>query len=990
MLSNPYLIKRHVFPPFYFVKKSYYNNAGVTGVKGAQTQVPREGEPAFDKSLHGRLAFLIHAMFAASIAIAPLCPEPAEAADFKYAKKVFVPATRIPRRYDYDTLSGRVARPTYDESATSSYSSNYSSGGLSGSPAHTSSGLVPPPPPVSPGLLPAGMAGALPPLPSGPSPDDLLPATRHQRSTIPERGSTSTSGHLSATTGHIISRAHTLENEGKLREAQELLGKYSKLHPKDQALKEALAQVSEKRAKYYLRKDDYRQAARQARLALLAEPEKGTATDLLNQSLRHQGVDPSNSFSRLKQADLLFSQGKVDEAQVEYRAANHLKQSSQASIGLGNIALRQGDLKGARHEYELAVETDPRSSVALRQLGIVRYKLKDVVGANSDLTRALVQDPGDKLAGTTLIELWQHQVSTNPKDANAHLGLARAYQLAGNLKAAQNEYRTVVKLEPEHPNLPAARHSFKLALARQEAVAAFEAAQTLDSQGATREAFNKATEAVDLSPGDVGFRLFQAQLLEKLGDNNGAVSLYMNVLKKDSRNVIAAQRIAALSEILASTGGLSATPGLLSLRPPVSAPNSEGPALRTLPPAQAAGLPAPQIPTADPVQNMTGFLGSLRDLMLKQKEALKSHEEDVLTNIGAIKATSSSASASSSASSKIAAMPDIDTSDTLSSSALIKSSDIDKLLGRSPASSGSGSGSGTGSTSGATTESAGTTSSSTGDSSSRTNSDITLSGLAFSAGQALQSEDKLRNLSTLAVQSAPAIINKLKTSAGPMLDQAGKALADANATSITGSVPVTAPPINRTTDPVTASDLPPLAPPIAASLAGRSTGVIPTYGQVVEEDVEAAIEPPESAAAAPLLPESTAIALRPPIQHPGAIQPAADPASLVRFELIGVDADKKSIMLNVSLRNDQSQALSLPSSTKAVVRLAGMPDRSLKIKFPKKSLEPHTSMIGHIKVPGTRLSPAADVLIPGLVNTESGNRDIHLTVPISSLPSGAR
>ncbi|MCA9801574.1 MAG: tetratricopeptide repeat protein, partial [Cyanobacteria bacterium HKST-UBA02] len=803
--------------------------------------MPRKGEPEFDKSLHGRLAFLIPAMFAASITIAPLCSSPAEAADFKYAKKVFVPATRIPRRYDYDTLSGRVARPTYDESATSTYAS--------GSPAHTSSGLVPPPPPVSPGLLPSGMAGSVP------SPDDLLPATRHQRSSIPDRSSSSSSGHLTATTGHIISRAHTLENEGRLREAQELLGKYSKLHPKDQALKEALSQVSEKRAKYYLRKDDYRQAARQARLALLAEPEKSTATDLLNQSLRHQGVDPANSFSRLKQADLLFSQGKVDEAQVEYSTALHIKPSSQASIGLGNIALRQGDLKGARHEYETAVETDPQSSVALRQLGIVRYKLKDVVGANSDLTRALVQDPGDKLAGSTLIDLWQHQVSTTPKDANAHLGLARAYQLAGNLKAAQNEYRTVVKLDPEHPNLPAARHSFKLALARQEAVAAFEAAQTLDSQGATREAFSKATEAVDLSPGDVGFRLFQAQLLEKLGDNNGAASLYMSVLKKDSKNVIAAQRIKALSEILASANGLSATPGLLSLRPPVT----EGPALRSLPSAQAAGLPAAQLPTADPVQNMTGFLGSLRDLMLKQKEALKSHEEDVLTNIGAIKAPSSS---SSSASSKIAAMPDIDTSDTLSSSGLIKSVDIDKLLGKSSSSSSATSG----------TESSATTTAES--ESSSDSSDVTLTGLAFSAGQALQSDDKLKNLSTLAAQSTPAIINKLRTNSGPVLDQASKVLASAN--SKANPVPTTAPPITtRIAEPVTSADLPPLAPPIAASLAGRGTGVIPIADssftnnssrlsileeenqklrkeletlkkeEVVEEDVEAKIETPE-------------------------------------------------------------------------------------------------------------------------------------------------
>src|SRR5262249_19303534 len=88
----------------------------------------------------------------------------------------------------------------------------------------------------------------------------------------------------------------------------------------------------------------------------------------------------------------------------------------------------------------------------------------DVVGASADLSRAVIINSKDKVAGKALIDLWQKQVAKNPNNANSHLGLARAYQLVGDLKAAQAEYREVVRIDPNHPNLPACRQSFKLAL----------------------------------------------------------------------------------------------------------------------------------------------------------------------------------------------------------------------------------------------------------------------------------------------------------------------------------------------------------------------------------------------------------------------------------------------------------------------------------------------------------------------------------------------
>jgi len=457
---------------------------------------------------------------------------------------------------------------------------------------------------------------------------------------------------------HVVAHADQLVKEGKLQEAQELLEKYDKVYPKNAAIDSKLSQVSLDRAKYYVRHDDYVEGAKQARIALAHNSSNTEAKHVLEQVLRHHGIEPKHSPSRVKLGDVLFSQGKLKEARVEYDAALKADHSTGAYIGLGNISLRENKLKDAKTNYQLALDKDPESAVALRQLGIVRYKLKDVVGANTDLSRALVLNQSDKLAGQTLVELWQRQVSLRPKDANSHLGLARAYQLSGDLKSAQNAYRTVVSIEPNHPNLPAARQSFKLALARQEAQKTYEAAKTLDASGAVSEAYNKAAESVSLSPGDVKFRLYQAELAERLGNAPEAKHLYMEVLRQDPKNLIAAQKVKALTEHLSAgeasqslrgplgaatgdglqtqTGALDAAAGALAQGASAGALYSalgtprlrgvEGPALATLPAAPGTT----QIPTADPVQNMSGFLGQLRNHMLLQKKELQKQEDTVL------------------------------------------------------------------------------------------------------------------------------------------------------------------------------------------------------------------------------------------------------------------------------------------------------------------------------------------------------------------------
>jgi len=682
----------------------------------------------------------------------------AQAADFRHAKKIVVPASSIPRRYDYDSAGGRESGlpAGYESSQGAGYASsypNFDTGSTSStySPKAGKSGLVPPPPPVTPSLLPSSMAGDIPPPPTAPpivsrsgsvAPNSFASSTTnhsahgasgsvssssHQQiSGDPTRASgldrhqysskTNKLGSENSTVSYVVSRADLLAKEGKLQESQELLEKYEKTYPNNSTLDHKLSQVSLERAKYYMRHDDYVEGAKQARIALAHNSSNTEAKHALEQILRHHGVDPHHSLSRVKTGDVLFSQGKLKEARVEYDAALKVDHSTQAYIGLGNISLREHKLKEAKSHYQMALEKEPESSVALRQMGIVRYKLKDVVGANTDLSRALVLNQDDKLAGQTLTELWQRQVSMRPKDANSHLGLARAYQLSGDLKSAQNSYRTVVSIDPNHPNLPAARQSFKLALARQEAQKTYEAAKTLDASGAVPEAYNKAAESVSLSPGDVKFRLYQAELAERLGNFPEAKHLYLEILRQDSKNTVAAAKIKSLSELLTSNDtaqslrgpigpGLQAQAGALDVAAQSllgqqnalqAAPQSlsqgalssalgtpgfrEGPALPTLPAAPGA---TPPMPSGDHIQNMSGFLGDLRGFMFKQKKDLQKQEDTILENIGAKPKSESS-------SSKIADLPPLPNVPDLPKN-LISSSDVQKLLAGAGTSTGAGS-----------------------------------------------------------------------------------------------------------------------------------------------------------------------------------------------------------------------------------------------------------------------------------------------------------
>jgi tetratricopeptide (TPR) repeat protein len=376
-----------------------------------------------------------------------------------------------------------------------------------------------------------------------------------------------------------------LIEKGKWDDAEKVATKLLKNNPKDQDVKDKLTQVYVAQARVAYGKPDLETAARRARQALVTEPTNQPAKLVLCQVFTKKGWNFSNPKEHLKLADGLAAQSKFVEAHAEYHLALGIKPSAAGHVGLGNIWVSQGQAQEAAKEYSSAIQVDPKSSIAYRQLGSLRLAVHDLVGANRDLSQAVILNPNDELASSELIQLWQQQASSNLNSVNPHLGLARAYLLTGNLEAAQTEYRQVAQMDPNNPQLPPARVAFKAALAKRESQKCIAVAKTLNSQGAYRDARDKILESLNYAPATLDVLLLNGQVCEKLGLYDDAHDAYMAVLKEDPSNIAAAQHLKTLP---ARTN--SAMPGNTSASPPVAPGRSAATGPASSVPASAAPL----------------------------------------------------------------------------------------------------------------------------------------------------------------------------------------------------------------------------------------------------------------------------------------------------------------------------------------------------------------------------------------------------------------
>jgi tetratricopeptide (TPR) repeat protein len=117
-----------------------------------------------------------------------------------------------------------------------------------------------------------------------------------------------------------------------------------------------------------------------------------------------------------------------DQAEELYRRAIHLDPSlAIAYTNLGNIRFRRGDDIGAERLYRRAIEVDPRQPEAHYNLGYVMLERGDARDAAAHFERALESDP---------------------RFADAHFNLAMAWERLGERSRARPHWKKYLELEP--------------------------------------------------------------------------------------------------------------------------------------------------------------------------------------------------------------------------------------------------------------------------------------------------------------------------------------------------------------------------------------------------------------------------------------------------------------------------------------------------------------------------------------------------------------
>lgn len=227
----------------------------------------------------------------------------------------------------------------------------------------------------------------------------------------------------------------TLFGTGQYKEAVPYLEATRAREPENPALELVLAQS-------YLQAGEYRKALAEFKQMLERDPDSASVHMLLGEAYDAQG-EPDKAISEFEAATekgytpdahfglgyLLWKARRYDEAKSQFHwELSKDPRHSQAVTYLGDIALKQGDMRLAEELLRKAIELKPDSRLAYLDLGIVEADNKQYPAAERDLKQAARLDP---------------------KKADAYYRLARLYQATGRQTDADRELSIVKQLHEQ-------------------------------------------------------------------------------------------------------------------------------------------------------------------------------------------------------------------------------------------------------------------------------------------------------------------------------------------------------------------------------------------------------------------------------------------------------------------------------------------------------------------------------------------------------------
>jgi tetratricopeptide (TPR) repeat protein len=176
----------------------------------------------------------------------------------------------------------------------------------------------------------------------------------------------------------------------------------------------------------------------------------------------------------LRNAMNLYSQGRTDDAEKQFRKALSInKNSADAYYNLGVIAEGKGDFSGALNSYRSAARINPSDTDLANAISGVENKLQDKTNAAQHQVQAQQQaaleqqeqrknDNLKQMIGTAAtayksgdydkaISNLQYVSQQAPNDADVLYALGQAYKAKGDFSKARGIFNSAIGIEPNNP-----------------------------------------------------------------------------------------------------------------------------------------------------------------------------------------------------------------------------------------------------------------------------------------------------------------------------------------------------------------------------------------------------------------------------------------------------------------------------------------------------------------------------------------------------------
>jgi tetratricopeptide (TPR) repeat protein len=188
-----------------------------------------------------------------------------------------------------------------------------------------------------------------------------------------------------------------------------------------------------------------------------AKPDEAIAAYRQAATLQPKDIEPHLAAGRLFE-----KQGKISDAESEYKTAVATDGSADAVIGLANIYMRQHELPEAETELRALVVARPEYAPARIQLGRVLAGEGKIDSAIAELTKAGTLAVTDLSVQRDLADLYvmdkqyakaeegyRTLLAAHPNDAELHQSLGKSLLEEKKFSEAQKEFVAAVTLKPD-------------------------------------------------------------------------------------------------------------------------------------------------------------------------------------------------------------------------------------------------------------------------------------------------------------------------------------------------------------------------------------------------------------------------------------------------------------------------------------------------------------------------------------------------------------